>query len=142
MVEKLYVVEELETIFEEYIKGIGIEVKGKEVFPKIGELSYEIIAKQLKADGITCGIDNSYENHLNLSDVKQIPSRPPGLCPGCPHRGAFYVFHKLGLNVMGDIGAIPWLTAVFILDTCVCMGASIGNAFGERPMAESLLRNQ
>lgn len=132
MVEKLYVVEELETIFEEYIKGIGIEVKGKEVFPKIGELSYEIIAKQLKADGITCGIDNSYENHLNLNDVKQIPSRPPGLCPGCPHRGAFYVFHKLGLNVMGDIGCytLGSLPPFSSIDTCVCMGASIGNAFG------------
>jgi indolepyruvate ferredoxin oxidoreductase alpha subunit len=54
------------------------------------------------------------------------------MCPGCPHRGMFYVLKKLGLNVSGDIGcytlgALPPNEA---MDTCICMGASIGVAHG------------
>ncbi|MBQ8536199.1 MAG: 4Fe-4S binding protein, partial [Clostridia bacterium] len=51
---------------------------------------------------------------------------------GCPHRGAFYAMKKLKLNVFGDIGcytmaALPPLGS---LDSCLCMGASVGMAFG------------
>jgi indolepyruvate ferredoxin oxidoreductase alpha subunit len=54
------------------------------------------------------------------------------LCPGCPHRSVFYVLKRLKLTVCGDIGcytlgALPPLEA---MDTCVCMGASIGVAHG------------
>ena len=61
-----------------------------------------------------------------------IPARPPVLCPGCPHRGVFYIFNKLKLVTSGDIGcytlgALPPLSA---MDTCVCMGASVTNAQG------------
>ena len=60
------------------------------------------------------------------------PPRPPVLCPGCPHRGAFYVLNKLKVPVNGDIGCytlglIPPLSAIH---TCGCMGASIGVAHG------------
>jgi len=33
-----------------------------------------------------------------------LPARPPVLCPGCPHRGAFYVLNRLKVPVNGDIG--------------------------------------
>jgi len=61
-----------------------------------------------------------------------IPARPPVMCPGCSHRGVFHTLKKLKLNVMGDIGcytlgALPPLTSI---DSCVCMGASIGMALG------------
>jgi indolepyruvate ferredoxin oxidoreductase alpha subunit len=61
-----------------------------------------------------------------------LPTRPPVLCPGCPHRSVFYVLRKLRLNVCGDIGcytlgALPPLDA---MSTCICMGASIGVAHG------------
>jgi indolepyruvate ferredoxin oxidoreductase alpha subunit len=54
------------------------------------------------------------------------------LCPGCPHRGVFYIINKLKLVATGDIGcytlgALPPLNA---MDTCVCMGASVTNAHG------------
>ena len=66
-----------------------------------------------------------------IKDVA-IPPRPPVLCPGCSHRGVFYVMKKLRLAVTGDIGcytlaAIPPLE---MMDTCLCMGASIGYAEG------------
>jgi len=62
----------------------------------------------------------------------ELPTRPPVLCSGCGHRGVFYVLHKLGATVTGDIGcytlgAFPPLNA---MDSTICMGASIGNAAG------------
>ncbi len=58
--------------------------------------------------------------------------RPPVLCPGCPHRGAFMALKKLGVAVTGDIGCytLGVLEPLNALDSCICMGASIGNAIG------------
>ncbi len=120
-VKELVVVEELEPLLEEHIRGIGLEVKGKELFTRFGELSTEIIRK-----GLGIKAEDS------MSPEKDIPGRPPVLCPGCPHRGVFYNLNKLGAVVTGDIGcytlgAMPPLSA---MDTCLCMGASIGKALG------------
>jgi indolepyruvate ferredoxin oxidoreductase alpha subunit len=62
----------------------------------------------------------------------EIPVRPPVMCPGCPHRGMFYVLKKLKLTVSGDIGCytLGALPPTQSMDTCVCMGASIGVAHG------------
>ena len=46
-VERLFVVEELEPIIENHIKSLGIKVIGQEIFPKVGELSYEIVANRI-----------------------------------------------------------------------------------------------
>jgi indolepyruvate ferredoxin oxidoreductase alpha subunit len=61
-----------------------------------------------------------------------IPLRPPNLCPGCPHRGMFHAISGLGLFVAGDIGCytLAALKPLSAMDSCVCMGAGIGNAFG------------
>jgi indolepyruvate ferredoxin oxidoreductase alpha subunit len=75
----------------------------------------------------------------------RVPERPPQLCAGCPHIDTFEALH-LALDalphdasadarpgiVTSDIGcytlaALPPLQAV---DSCVCMGASIGMARG------------
>ncbi len=63
-----------------------------------------------------------------------LPARPPALCAGCGHRGVFYTLAKLKARVTGDIGCYtlgvaPPLSAV---DSVICMGASIGTAFGMR----------
>lgn len=120
-VGKLYVVEELEPFFEDQLRSWGLEVTGKELFPRVGELSPEIVGQ---AFGISLG-DSAY-------DPAETPVRPPVLCPGCGHRGVFYVLGKLKLNVAGDIGcytlgAAPPLTA---MDTCICMGSAIGISHG------------
>ncbi|MBE5991807.1 MAG: indolepyruvate ferredoxin oxidoreductase subunit alpha [Paenibacillaceae bacterium] len=121
--KKVYVIEELEPVFEEKIKTWGLNVIGKKVFPTIGELNTEIIRNAISGERI-----QSIETDLTTD----IPARPPVLCPGCHHRGVFYVLKKLKLHVMGDIGcytlaAFPPLNA---MDTSICMGASIGMALG------------
>ncbi|MBQ6895073.1 MAG: indolepyruvate ferredoxin oxidoreductase subunit alpha, partial [Clostridia bacterium] len=121
-VEKIYVIEELDPFIEDFCKSIGVEVVGKEIFTLLGEYNPQMIKKAiLGVDAPECAkVDES------------IPVRPPVMCPGCPHRGMYYVLKKLGLTVCGDIGcytlgALPPLGSV---DYCVCMGAGIGMAHG------------
>ncbi|MCG8500795.1 MAG: indolepyruvate ferredoxin oxidoreductase subunit alpha, partial [Firmicutes bacterium] len=116
-VETLYVVEELDPIIEDHCKKLGISVIGKTLFPLTGEFNAEMIRENI------LGI-KAQESFKIEADI---PVRPPVMCPGCPHRGMYYVLNKLKLVVSGDIvcytlGALPPLQS---MDTCVCMGASV-----------------
>jgi indolepyruvate ferredoxin oxidoreductase, alpha subunit len=119
-VARLVVVEELDPVLETHVRALGIPARGKELIPIVGELDPRIVRQ---------GIAGKAQP---LRVREEVPPRPPSLCPGCPHRGLFHVLRKLKVIVAGDIGcstlaALPPLGA---MDTCVCMGASIGNAFG------------
>ncbi len=120
-VDELYVLEELDDIIEQHCLALGLDVKGKKLFSLLGEYS----ANEIKR--VILGEDTPY-----LTPNEQLPNRPPVLCPGCPHRGIFYVLSKLKVMVSGDIGcytlgAMPPLGA---LDTTICMGASISGLHG------------
>jgi indolepyruvate ferredoxin oxidoreductase alpha subunit len=121
-VETLYVVEELEPFFEDQIKKLGIKVIGKELLPLMGELSARLIQEKI------LGVKQEAKPAL----VENVPIRPPVMCPGCPHRGMHYVLKRIGLNVTGDIGCytLGALPPTESMDTCICMGASIGTAHG------------
>lgn len=123
-VEKLYVVEELEPYIEDTLKAMGIKVLGSELRPYTGELNLSIVERMLKGS-------ESTKVTVDLSDVK-INHRPPTLCPGCSHRGMFTVFRDMGLKVMGDIGCytLGAINPLKSMDSCMCMGASIGMAEG------------
>ena len=119
-VDRLIVVEELEGLIEKDMLAAGIACEGKSLTGIQGELSVEKL-RHVLADA-----------PMPQAQGEQLPGRPPVLCPGCPHRGVFYVLGKLGMRVMGDIGcytlaALPPLNA---MDACLCMGASIGMASG------------
>lgn len=121
-VKKVIVVEELDGIIESHVRACGIRVDGgKNLFGLCGELSQNKILEALGKTAAPC-----------VDFGETVPPRPPTLCPGCPHRGTFYVLSKLGVMVSGDIGcytlgALPPLGA---LDTTVCMGASISGLHG------------
>lgn len=62
----------------------------------------------------------------------QIKARRPSLCAGCPHRSSFFMLRKVfdkGIYP-GDIGCYTLGTNMGAVDTCLCMGASIGMASG------------
>lgn len=122
-VKTLYVVEELEPFIEDHVKKMGIKIIGKELLPIMGELSAEIIKDKLIGQRMS-------ETNVVLNDI--IPVRPPVMCPGCPHRGMFYVLKKLKLTVSGDIGCytLGTLAPNEAMDTCICMGASVSAAHG------------
>ncbi len=130
-VDRLIVVEELEGLIEKDVKAAGISCKGKEYTGLQGELSVSRLQQALLGQKPVTG------------ERRSIPARPPVLCPGCPHRGVFYALNRLHLHVMGDIGcytlgALPPLSAI---DSCLCMGASIGMASGaERAQGKDFSR--
>ena len=120
-VKELYVVEELDSIIEDHVKSLGIQVSGSNLLPRIDEFSQNLIAKAFGRE-TTSG--------TALEDA--IPPRPPVMCAGCPHRGMFYSLKKRNCTVLGDIGCYT-LGAVAPLNTIeltLCMGASIGAAHG------------
>ncbi len=121
-VEKLYVVEELDDFMEEQIKAAGIPCVGKELIGNMYELNPQLVKERVfgvKPETVDVGV--------------QPVSRPPALCPGCPHRGFFYSIGKhKDYIVCGDIGcytlgAAPPLLA---LDSVVCMGGGFTAAVG------------
>ncbi len=125
--DRVIVVEELDPFIEEQILAAGIHVEGKNLIPGIWELNPEIIRDVLEKEGII-----SAKKRTGTPKAEAIP-RPPVFCPGCPHLGIFNALKKAKAQIItGDIGcytlaAIPPFNA---MDTCVCMGASIGNAIG------------
>ncbi len=129
-VGRLYVVEELDPFFEEQILAMGIGVTGKEIIPVCGELSPEKIRKAFAGHGIEAG--SAVEVPEADAGAIALPPRPPNMCPGCPHRGVFYTLNQLKAYVTGDIGCytLGFLPPLSSMETCVCMGASIGNATG------------
>ncbi len=133
-VEELYVIEELEPFLEDQVRLMGIEITGKQLFPRIGEVSQKIIAEKILAVTGHRDLVNQSILAAGAAEEKdvQIPVRPPVMCPGCPHRGVFYTISQLKMIVTGDIGcytlgSLPPLEA---MDTCICMGASVGAALG------------
>ena len=120
--DKVFVIEELDPVIEDFCKSVGVDVIGKDVFTLQGEYTPSMIKKAV------LDIDPPEFDAID----EPIPVRPPVMCAGCPHRGTFYVLKKLGLVVSGDIGcytlgATPPLQSV---DTTICMGASISAAHG------------
>jgi indolepyruvate ferredoxin oxidoreductase alpha subunit len=143
-VERVIVVEELDPYLEDEVRRLGIAVTGKEFIPIIGELDPEIVERGAIQEGLLKKTPGPAP--APVSPAPQLPARRPQLCAGCPHVAAEFVLRRLGFRttspgvelkedefiVTGDIGCYtlgvyPPLAA---LDTCACMGASIGKALG------------
>ncbi len=125
--KKVYVLEELDPFIEEHCKQNGIEVIGKEAFTLQGEYSQSLIAK------VILGKEDAF-----LATDLDIPARPPVLCAGCPHRGLYYALKKLNVTVSGDIGCytLGALAPLGMMDTCICMGASVSALHGRNKADE------
>ncbi|TYP58570.1 indolepyruvate ferredoxin oxidoreductase subunit alpha [Thermosediminibacter litoriperuensis] len=127
-VKEVYVVEELDPYLENQIRAMGLKVRGKELIPEIGELSAEILREALKGDKVTPA----------FKPYTSVPPRPPVLCPGCPHRGVFYVLKKMKAVVTSDIGcySLGVLPPLESIDSILCMGASISMGHGFKKACE------
>jgi indolepyruvate ferredoxin oxidoreductase alpha subunit len=127
-VDRCVVIEEGDPYLVDSLRAAGIEVEGKPEMFRFGELSVARVRRILASD---------------VSPEAAPPrGKPPQLCLGCPHRIAFEILGKLGCIVSGDIGCytLGVLPPLEAMDTCVCMGASLGVGLGLRhalPEAEA-----
>lgn len=122
-VDKLYIIEENEPYIENAVRVMGIECSGKDIIPICNELNPDIIRRAILGE----------ENKENYCADIKVPSRPPVLCPGCPHRGIFYAVSKYNdIIAAGDIGCytLGMVPPLNVTDTVICMGASISAGLG------------
>lgn len=120
-VDKLVVVEELDSIIEDHCRKLGLKVWGKNVLPLEGEFSQNLVASKL---------GGTVHTGKTLEDA--IPPRPPVMCAGCPHRGLFYTLNKNKCTVLGDIGCytLGAVAPLSAMDMTLCMGGSISGIHG------------
>lgn len=135
--EKVLVVEELDPFLEEAVRitaqeaGLPVLVAGKgdDLVPRAFELD---AVKVKKAMSSFFQVD--YEPP-EVFTAPQLPSRPPNLCPGCPHRATYYSVKK----VFGDEAVYPTDIGCYTLgvlpplrmaDFLICMGSGVSTAGG------------
>ena len=119
-VERCVVIEEGDPILITELLAEGLKVEGKPERFRFGELNADRVRRILEHD-------DSAEPVIK-------PGKPPALCEGCSHSPVFQTLNKLDCIVSGDIGCytLGVLPPFSAMDTCVCMGASIGVGLGLR----------
>ncbi len=124
-VKRLVIVEELDPFLETEIRAAGIACEGKEHLTLQGEYSVAMLRQALRPGPAP---ETAFDPALLL----KAPARPPVMCAGCPHKGLFMALSRLHLTVAGDIGCytLGALAPTNAMDSCLCMGASIGMAHG------------
>lgn len=139
--EKVLVVEEGEPYMEEGIKAFAQETgqtlaiggKGETLFSRLYELDPATVRRVMAA---YFGFSDTPRQVPDLSDVPEIPQRPPTLCAGCSHRAVFHAVKKAadGMDVIypTDIGCytLGFLPPLSMGDFLICMGSSTGTAAG------------
>ncbi|MCP4196195.1 MAG: indolepyruvate ferredoxin oxidoreductase subunit alpha [Proteobacteria bacterium] len=113
-VETLLIIEELDPYLQEQILALpdlpDVPVLGKEVFPEIGEFNPQLLARCALEHGLLSPEDIPFplpEEEEETPELIDIPGRPPLLCPGCGHRGTFYILRQLMYPDGSDITLTP-----------------------------------
>ncbi len=136
--EQVLVLEELDPVIERELTylcgkhGLSARIYGKLTghTPIAGENTVESIKKAVAA---FLGIELPDEE---IPIAPPLPTRPPVLCAGCPHRASFYAVKTAmkGKKAVftGDIGCYTLGNAapLDMVDTCLCMGAGVTMAQG------------
>ncbi len=119
-VDRCLVVEEGDPYLVDAIRAAGLKVEGKDEMFRFGELDVPRVRKILNGDV--------------SPEPAKVPGRPPQLCDACQYRIVFESLRKRDCIVAGDIGCytLGVLHPFEAIDSCVCMGASLGVGLGMR----------
>jgi len=134
---KVLVIEETDTVIEYFLRDRG-KVLGRlsghvpaegELVP---EIVHDLVDKVLKEVDLTPFRENGGREAINLVKGLELPIRKPTLCPGCPHRAAFFAIRKASPKAIftSDIGCYTLGLNLGAVDTCLDMGAAITMAAG------------
>jgi indolepyruvate ferredoxin oxidoreductase alpha subunit len=119
-VERCVVIEEGDPFFAEQIRAAGIAVEAKPESYRFGEMNVGRVRRILARD---------------TSPEPAAPKgKPPQLCEACPYHPVYSTLKKLDCIVAGDIGCytLGVMPPYQAIDTCVCMGGSLGVGLGMR----------
>jgi indolepyruvate ferredoxin oxidoreductase alpha subunit len=131
-VDRILVIEEGYPFIERRLRGVlptRWEIFGKEdgTLPLDGELTPDTVRAALGLDPLP---------RIEIGDLS-LPNRPPQLCKGCPHSDSYDAVNLALADVSQSVvtsdigcytlGALPPYGAI---ESCVCMGASVGMAKG------------
>ncbi len=94
--KKVIVVEELRPYVEDNLRGLNVEVLGKNRLglEEIGEFTPDGLREAFAK--LECAEKAERQTDLNL------PPRPPVLCPGCPHRAFYYALNSVNQYINCD----------------------------------------
>ncbi len=135
--DKVLVIEETDTLIE-YLLGDRNKVLGRLSghVPLEGELVpqviYRLFDRTLRELELQPFEGENEAEAMELVKSLQLPVRKPTLCPGCPHRAAFFAIRKSKPKAIftSDIGCYTLGMNLGAVDTCLDMGASITMASG------------
>jgi indolepyruvate ferredoxin oxidoreductase alpha subunit len=139
--DKVLVVEEGEPYLEESVKalaqeaGLTLPINGKrdDLFSRLFEYNPGLVRKVIST---YFEIDYTPPRRVDLSDVPDLPARPPNLCAGCSHRATFYAIAKAATGretiYPTDIGCytLGFLPPLAMGDFLICMGSSVSSSCG------------
>jgi indolepyruvate ferredoxin oxidoreductase, alpha subunit len=127
-VPEVLVVEELEPITEEHVRAIAqknsiaVKIYGKELLPLIGELSVrKVLEPIVKLLNIPLPVDFAFSDRLAREAEPLLPSRPPTLCAGCPHRASLFAINEACKQIQQKTGVEPIRPSDI---GCYCLGAT------------------
>ena len=129
--DSVLVIEELAPEIEEQVLQVAgmVKVLGKKngYVPYEGELSLPAVAGIMVNAGVL-----ATKPYPAVIPVQNLPLRPPILCAGCLHRAAFYAIKRVFKDALypSDIGCYTLGLQLGVVDTTICMGASITVASG------------
>ena len=119
-VGRCLVIEEGDPCLVDAIRAAGIPAEGRPDAYRFGELDVPRVRRML--------------NHDQSPEPVKPAGKPPQLCDACQYRIVFELLHRRDCIVAGDIGCytLGVLQPFEAMDSCVCMGASLGVGLGLR----------
>jgi indolepyruvate ferredoxin oxidoreductase alpha subunit len=147
-VDRVLVVEELTPFLEDELRATAYEIRpeveilGKRSGHLPGEFAYsaDIVADALSAfAGLT-------RERPRTAPASELPPRPPALCPGCPHRGAYLAvrtvfgndgiyFNDIGCYTLGYGPPLESADALLSMGSSIAMASSASRVLGRKTVA-------
>jgi indolepyruvate ferredoxin oxidoreductase alpha subunit len=147
-VERVLVVEELTPFIEDEVRSLAYEVRpevevlGKRTGHMPARFAY---TPEIVADGLS-RLAGTPRVRPDTVDAQEIPPRPPVLCPGCPHRGAYLAvrtvfgedgiyFNDIGCYTLGYGPPLETVDALLSMGSSIAMASAASRVLGRKTLA-------
>jgi len=147
-VDRVLVVEELTPFIEDQLRSLAYEIRSEvEILGKhTGELPVRFgYTADVVADAVAA-FAGAPRDRPAISASAEIPNRPPALCPGCPHRGAYLAvrtvfgedgiyFNDIGCYTLGFGPPLETVDALLSMGSSIAMASAASRVLGKKTLA-------